>query len=409
MRATRILRDASLGAALLALPFLTFYLTIAVRDHDGALVLPDRAFLAQIVAPDLTTLAMYAGWIAFQAALFIFLPGRKVSGPALGGGGASTYKLNGAAAFVVTMIVAVGAVLFGHVPATLLYDRLVPLVGAANLGAFVLCIYVYFLGRRQAPDDAAEQTVAESFFMGAARNPRNGSFDWKFFSEARPGMILWVLLDLSAAATQHARHGVVSNGMILACLFQAFYVADCFVLEEAMLSTWDFIHENFGFMLAWGCMVFIPFTFSLQTLYLVDHPAALPTWSIGALIVLNFTGYYIFRTANLQKHRFRADPTRPIWGRTPDSIKTARGTRLLVSGWWGIARHANYLGDLMMGLAWCLTTAAPRVLPYFYFIYFVILLLHRERRDNDHCARKYGADWEEYTRRVRWRIVPFVY
>ena len=294
-------------------------------------------------------------------------------------------------------------------PATILYDRLVPLLGATNLGAFILCLYVFVLGRKQAPPDAPRQTVAESFFMGAARNPRNGSFDWKFFCEARPGMILWVLLDLSAAASQYARHGVLSSGMVLACLFQVFYVADCFFLEEAMLSTWDFLHENFGFMLAWGCLVFIPFTFSLQTLYLVDHPAALPTWSIVGLVALNFTGYFVFRTSNLQKHRFRADPTRTIWGRVPESIQTARGTRLLVSGWWGIARHANYLGDLMMGLAWCMTTAAPHILPYFYFIYFVILLVHRERRDHDHCARKYGADWEEYTRRVRWRIVPFLY
>ncbi len=38
------------------------------------------------------------------------------------------------------------------------------------------------------------------------------------------------------------------------------------------------------------------------------------------------------------------------------SLPTARGTKLLISGWWGIARHINYLGDLLMGLAWCLPT-----------------------------------------------------
>jgi protein-S-isoprenylcysteine O-methyltransferase Ste14 len=162
-------------------------------------------------------------------------------------------------------------------------------------------------------------------------------------------------------------------------------------------------------MLCWGCLVWIPFTFSLQALYLVDHPQDLSLPAVVLLVLFDLTGYAIFRGANLQKHRFRKRPEQTIWGRRPDYIQTARGTKLLVSGFWGIARHSNYLGDLMMGLAWCLTTGFSRVLPYFYFVYFVILLVHRERRDNDHCARKYGPDWEQYTQRVRWRILPFVY
>lgn len=30
------------------------------------------------------------------------------------------------------------------------------------------------------------------------------------------------------------------------------------------------------------------------------------------------------------------------------------GKRLLVSGWWGLCRHPNYLGDLIMALTWSL-------------------------------------------------------
>jgi protein-S-isoprenylcysteine O-methyltransferase Ste14 len=127
------------------------------------------------------------------------------------------------------------------------------------------------------------------------------------------------------------------------------------------------------------------------------------------LAAFDLTGYAIFRGSNLQKHRFRRSADTTIWGRPPEYIQTQRGTKLLVSGFWGIARHSNYLGDLMMGLAWCMTTGFSRVLPYFYFIYFFILLVHRERRDHHYCARKYGDDWDTYTSRVRWRILPFVY
>ena len=37
-----------------------------------------------------------------------------------------------------------------------------------------------------------------------------------------------------------------------------------------------------------------------------------------------------------------------------ESIPTSSGKRLLVSGWWGLCRHPNYLGDLIMALAWSL-------------------------------------------------------
>lgn len=36
------------------------------------------------------------------------------------------------------------------------------------------------------------------------------------------------------------------------------------------------------------------------------------------------------------------------------TIPTATGKSLLVSGWWGVVRHPNYLGDLIMALAWSL-------------------------------------------------------
>jgi len=42
-------------------------------------------------------------------------------------------------------------------------------------------------------------------------------------------------------------------------------------------------------------------------------------------------------------------------------------------------------------------------------LYYVALLVPRERDDDRRCAAKYGALWERYTARVRWRIIPGVY
>lgn len=48
-------------------------------------------------------------------------------------------------------------------------------------------------------------------------------------------------------------------------------------------------------------------------------------------------------------------------------------------------------------------------IPYFYVIYFGVLLVHRDGRDGEKCARKYGKDWEKYCAAVPYRIIPYVY
>lgn len=87
-------------------------------------------------------------------------------------------------------------------------------------------------------------------------------------------------------------------------------------------------------------------------------------------------------------------------------IETKTGSRLIISGWWGMSRHINYLGDWLMALSWSLPCGFGSVIPYFYPIYFAILLLHRERRDDHKCRTKYGADWEKYCKIVKYRIIP---
>lgn len=87
-------------------------------------------------------------------------------------------------------------------------------------------------------------------------------------------------------------------------------------------------------------------------------------------------------------------------------IKTETGSKLIISGWWGMSRHINYLGDWLMALSWSLPCGFGSIIPYFYPVYFAILLLHRERRDDHKCRTKYGKDWEKYCKTVKYRIIP---
>ncbi|PBK75697.1 ERG4/ERG24 ergosterol biosynthesis protein [Armillaria solidipes] len=47
---------------------------------------------------------------------------------------------------------------------------------------------------------------------------------------------------------------------------------------------------------------------------------------------------------------------------------------------------------------------------YFYIVsYFLVLLIHRQLRDDENCKKEYGEDWEKYKKMVPYHIIPYVY
>jgi Delta14-sterol reductase len=399
------------GALLLmiGLPSFTYYVWFCVHEFGGSFVVPAASLLSRIPTPTITSVVLYGCWFLLQAALQIAAPGKIHEGVPLADGRKLKYKMNGWFSFWFTLAVAVVAVTAGWIPGTILYDQFGPLLTTATLFAFVFSVFMYVLGKSSETPERRTGNAFYDYFVGSALNPRIGNFDFKLFCEARPGLILWILMNLSFAAKQYQMHGTITTPMILVNAFQFFYIADYYYHEEAILTTWDIKHENFGWMLCWGDLVWVPFMYSLQAHYLINHVHELSIPAMVGIVALNMLGYTIFRGANLQKHKFRQNPHGLVWGKEPQYIETSRGTLLLTSGWWGIARHSNYLGDLLMGFAWCLPAGFDHPLPYFYIAYFTILLVHREWRDNAMCQEKYGSDWDAYCRKVRWRIVPGIY
>jgi protein-S-isoprenylcysteine O-methyltransferase Ste14 len=395
---------------LIALPPLVYYMWMCLEFNHGALMIPDEHMLAWFPMPTTTSLAIVGGWLLFQGVLQVVAPGKWIEGTPLADDTRLKYKMNGWFTWWFTWAALAGGVLLHAFEPTVLADQLGALLTTANLFTYVFCFYLYWWGKKTGTrHERITRNAVYDFWLGTALNPRVGTFDFKLFCEARPGLIAWVAINVSFAFKQYAEHGTVSVPMILVCAFHFWYIADYYFHEEAILTTWDIKHENFGWMLCWGDLVWVPFTYTIQAQYLVSHTHDLPWWATGGIVLLNFVGYAIFRGTNIQKHRFRKNPERPVWSKPAEYIKTEQGSLLLVSGWWGLSRHMNYFGDLLMGLAWCLPCLFGSPLPYFYIVYFVILLVHRERRDDDMCAVRYGKDWDDYRRRVPYRIVPGVY
>lgn len=87
---------------------------------------------------------------------------------------------------------------------------------------------------------ATESDLLVQFFIGRGLNPKIGSLDIKYFNELRPGLILWVLANISMACEQATRRGgltKITDSMWLVLAFQGFYVADGLYNEVSFNSS----------------------------------------------------------------------------------------------------------------------------------------------------------------------------
>jgi 7-dehydrocholesterol reductase len=106
-----------------------------------------------------------------------------------------------------------------------------------------------------------------------------------------------------------------------------------------------------------------------------------------------------------------------IWGKKPQFIAAKYLTEdgqehksmLLVSGFWGLSRHFNYVPEVGVALFWSLPGLYYHFLPYIYVVYLTALLVHRSWRDEERCLRKYGKFYEEYKRKVPYFLFPYIY
>lgn len=382
-------------------------------------------FLTKVPQLEMQAVKLYSFWFTFQVLLYVFLPGPLGKGQPTPAGHELLYNCNGLRAWVLTHILAVFLVKYGIIKATVIADNWGEFFVVTNLLGLFVTIFVYIKAHvfpTHAEDRCFSGSPIYDVFMGVEHNPRLGAwFDFKLFFNGRPGIVAWTLINLSFAAKQYETHGFISNSMVLLNVLHAIYVLDFFYNEDWYLRTIDIAHDHFGYYLAWGDLVWLPFLYTIQSFYLARNPVVLPTWACAAITILGLSGYAIFRSVNHQKDIFRQalKEKRPltIWGKPvefiPATFVTTFGEEkkspLLVSGWWGLSRHFNYVGDLMNSLSYCLTCGFGHLLPYFYIIYMAILLVHRVYRDDIRCRHKYGKYWEEYCKRVPYKILPYVF
>jgi Delta14-sterol reductase len=253
--------------------------------------------------------AIFILWIVLQVVLHLILPGPRVKGVQLPDGSHLSYKLTGEGNFWVTLA---GVFYFcfyqQSIDLSWAYHNYVPLMTAAIGFSYLLSVYLYLRSFAAGASLAAGGSTGVplyDFFIGRELNPRIGSLDLKEFCELYPGLIGWLILDLAMAHHQWKVDGSISIALVLTCAFQGLYVWDALHHERAILTTMDITTDGFGFMLAFGDLAWVPFTYSLQARILADASPKLSLIAIFALLTLKLAGYAAFRGANSQKDLFR--------------------------------------------------------------------------------------------------------
>lgn len=205
--------------------------------------------------------------------------------------------------------------------------------------------------------------------------------------------------------------------MLAILLCYTWFVIDYMLGEWVHLYTYDLFAEKMGFKLAWGCLVFYPFFYAIPAYAVagVSKQNDISFKSVSFIWTLFLIGWVITRGANMQKFSFRINPAKKTFLFGLVRQETVPGSHILCSGWWGVARHLNYLGEIIQGLAIAIpgvlinTTVLGKLLSLTYPIYYIALFVTREIDDNAVCRAKYGELWAEYEKRVPWRICPFVW
>lgn len=356
----------------------------------------------------------YLAWFGALVILDRVLPGEKVMGTKLRDGNRLEYKFNGKLVHLIFFATLIARYVYtdGAMPELVfVYDHLTELLNVSTVFAAVVSTLLYVIPffYKNEPLLALGGNTGNPIFdwyIGRELNPRLGLFDMKLFCEMRPGLMLWIVINLAMAHHQYHKFGYITDSMILVNLFQNYYVVEGTFYESRLINMMDITTDGLGFMLMFGDLALVPFSYTLQARYLADHPYQLGLFKSVLIVALYVLGYVIFRQSNNQKNAFKDGHPSTAHLKY---LQSPTGSKLIISSWWGITRHINYSGDWLICLAYSLPTGFNTPLTYYFPIFFASLLIHRNSRDEAKCEEKYGETWVEYKKAVPYALIPYVY
>ena len=372
---------------------------------------PNRILEFTYTRNRMTQTAGFLAPVLIYTLIFILhglLPGRWVNGYVTKSNSTVKlrYRLNGILVFFVMLAIWSWLCYRNFMAWDWLYlHRWQGLAGAMALG--LLFSFAILL-----PFPPVTKSFLSDFYFGRLENPRlwGGRIDAKMLLYLF-GAVMLGLNVMSFCAHHYLLYGSQgSTGTYLCTGLFLFFLLDYLSFEEVHLYTYDLFAERLGFKLGWGCIAFYPYFYSIPLWSTAGLNAGYASiWWMSIALLVFMSGWILSRGANLQKYYFKKYPQKSFLGIQPQII-TDGNQRLLVNGFWGLSRHVNYLGEILMATGIVLSTGHPLLIgPWLYPLYYVALLFPRQLDDNKRCALKYGKLWDTYLQKVPYRIIPYIY
>lgn len=402
------------------------FLTFAQEELGHGLVHDTvRAMTVGLMWPSAisdTAMTFLSFFFACSIALMRLLPGPAITGPVTPTGHTPRYVDNGVTAVFVHMLAFLAGSACGLYPLTVVYDELGSILNALNYGALALVVALWLKAKvcPSTADVSSYGNVMLDMFWGCELYPRVAGVDIKQLTNCRFGMVYWAVATVSCLFKAEALTGWVPLTILVSGVLQYIYILKFFQWEAGYLSSMDIAQDHAGYYLCWGCLVYVPTMYTSMTVFFVQNSDYLEGHGGWALLILAFGLLSIWLNYDMDEQRARFRRTNgaaKVWGSSPQYIiakyTTADGeprrSLLLLSGYWGMARHFHYVPEIAAAFAWSCTAGFSHALPFLYVIYLTILLVNRAERDDARCKAKYGLYWDHYCARVPWKIVPFIY
>ncbi|EOO01871.1 putative c-24 sterol reductase protein [Phaeoacremonium minimum UCRPA7] len=359
------------------LPLPTDGQTWADFGHHLLALVQDGAF------PTAKAWTIYWVFFVVEAVFYCAMPGVSGYGKPLlhEGGKQLRYFCSAYTSFYATIVIVAALHVTGLFPLYTILDEFGSIMSVAIISGFINSFIHYTSAFLRGRTHRLTGYPIYDFFMGCELNPRIGILDFKMFYEVRIPWFILFLLTCGMAARQYEIYGYVSGEGIFLIMAHFLYANACAKAEQLIITSWDMYFEKLGFMLTFWNMAGVPFS-QKNGFRQMERGQLIPRKSFPQL------------------------PWQVV--KNPRTIKTSTGDSILVDGWYGMARKVHYACDAYFAICWGLITGFKSPFPWFYPVFFCVMIAHRTRRDILRCRERYGEAWKEYERRVPYLFIPYV-
>jgi 7-dehydrocholesterol reductase len=361
----------------------------------------------------------FLGLLTVWAGASQFLPGEtyKVKTPTVEGH-VPEYRHNGMLFYFITCVAMVAVDVSGLLDFTGFFlhqyqDIVLHLQWYGCVVAILLYIKPFVIGRCPGEYSRSGFPIFD-FYWGTELYPRLFGVDVKMLTNNRFGMILWQIVIYAFWRSQPTNSAALAS-----FLLQSYYCAKFYHWEEGYMNSIDIITDRGGFYICYGCIGFLAPIFCTESHYFAVHAPQMPlAWVLG-VVVTCFSATTLQYWIDQQRLEFRQQWPKPaeIWGKPAEFIVAKyegpngeiKSNPLLCSGYWGLARHTNYMLEWVITFCFGVVGGFESLIPFTYFLTIFIITFHRSDRDDAKCSAKYGTFFAEYKQKVPYRIVPGVY